>query len=93
MVVTITVLGPISGPGQQRDLDVRVARAFAAPGSGPVHRSAAADHQLDSPHLAHAGTGRIPGPGQAATILPNMTQRNSVPIRSVLSNALAVGRA
>jgi hypothetical protein len=40
------------GAGQRRDLDVRVARVFAAPGSGPVHRDAAADHQLDSPHLA-----------------------------------------
>jgi hypothetical protein len=28
------------GPGQQRDLDVRVARAFAEPGSGPVYRDA-----------------------------------------------------
>jgi hypothetical protein len=44
--------GDQRGPGQQRGLDVRVARAFAAPGSGPVHRDAAADHQLDWPHLA-----------------------------------------
>jgi ketosteroid isomerase-like protein len=57
--------------GERQTLDAlrrwweRSARLFPNP-TGPVHRDAAADHQLDSPRLAHARTGRSPGPGQAA---------------------------
>ena len=52
----------IQQPGLHKecDLEVRVATALPQPGAVPVHRNAAADHEVDGLHLVHRDETALP---------------------------------
>ena len=85
-VVTITVPGrsarPRSAARPRCPSRPRLCRAWLLSGSPRRCRRPPAGLAASG----HAGTGRSPGPGQAAqSFLLNMTQRNPVPVRSLRS--------